>query len=482
MPRCRRVIAALPVGVALTLAGGVAAPSAVHADAATSPTTVPAPQTLPVAAPSRPVADAGDASAVVRWEPAPAVGATTKEYVVEASPSGKKVRAGGDVTAVKVSKLRNGAPTTFTVTAVNIAGVRTVSPRSNTVIPRKVARFAMTRHPARRVVFGSPTTVGARLVTPVGVGVPGQRVDLLAQVRPSTAWRRVASGTTNDRGGITLRTTLPAISRLRLHHPIGAVVANDRDLRAVSVAKRVTVRPGATPTRSGMRAVIRGLVAPAQRAGSPVYLERRVSGSWQRIASGRMTTRRQYLVRWNPTRTGRYVLRVRKLGDAVRAAGVSRSWIHRVNPESSLDVARDILRDGGITLATVHVSAGSDGATARQNIVDVANGRRARHSCHGGAPCGSTPLDLRMLRAVRAMGRRGTLSVSEFAGGVHAGRSAHYTGDAVDITWVNGRHVGPGSGYGMVVDMCREFGASEIYTPSNDPWGGHSRHVHCAWS
>lgn len=153
-----------------------------------------------------------------------------------------------------------------------------------------------------------------------------------------------------------------------------------------------------------------------------------------------------------------------------------------MNPESAVDVARDILRDDDITLATVHVWTTARRATARENIVDVANGRAARRSCHGGAPCGSTYLDLRVLRAVRAMGRRGTVTISEFAGGVHAGRSAHYSGRGVDITWVNGRHVGYGSRYNMAVVVCRAFGAETIYSPSDDPWGGHSRHVHCGWS
>ena len=38
-----------------------------------------------------------------------------------------------------------------------------------------------------------------------------------------------------------------------------------------------------------------------------------------------------------------------------------------------------------------------------------------------------------------------------------------------------------GDRYGVVVDLCRAYGADQIYTPANDPWGGHHHHVHCSW-
>jgi hypothetical protein len=152
-----------------------------------------------------------------------------------------------------------------------------------------------------------------------------------------------------------------------------------------------------------------------------------------------------------------------------------------VDPETAADIARDILHNKRIELARVHLSGGSYLGSAHQNVVDVANGRRARHSCHGGAPCGSSKIDLRVLSAIRDMGARRSLTVSELVGGVHSGGSAHYTGRAVDITWVNKRHVGSGGSYGMVVDLCRANGATRVFTPSNDPYGGHHNHVHCDW-
>ena len=448
------------------------------------PDAVPAPDDLPVAdstapgAPGSPSATAGDGSAVVRWtRPTTNGGATIHAFIVRAAPSGKVVKVPGDRTSAKVTGLRNGEATTFKVAARNVIGSGAVSRSTDPVTPRAIATFKVERQPSRRVVYGTRSTVRVVLVAAGGVGVPNQRVNLLARVSRSSRWRSVDSDVTGSRGRVTLGTTLRRSAALRVRHPTGSFVARDAAVRSVVVAKRVSAWVTGTRTRLGQEVIVRGRVSPRQRPGSPVVLQRRVDGAWQRVAVGHMTTQRRYVTRWKPARVGGYALRVRKAGSSGLAEGVSQAWRHRVDPETAADVAADILGDRDITLATVHVSSGSDGATAKRNIVDVANGREAKTSQGS-----STPLDLRMLRAVREMGQRGTLTVSEFAGGNHASGSDHYRGRGVDITWVNGRHVGYGSGYDMAVTMCRKYGASEIFSPANDPWGGHHNHVHCGWS
>ena len=426
---------------------------------------------------------AGQGAARVHWKPpANDGGARISGYIVRAERSGKVVRTGAGTRDVQVSRLRNGRATTFTVAAVNAVGRGPWSRKSAAVTPRQVARFVIKRNAQRRIVYGTPSTVRARLETAAGgVGIRGQRVRLFAKYAPSLGWRQVASGTTNSHGGVALRATLPASAALQLRHPIGAVVAEDRDARPVVVAKRVTASASHTRMRQGMSVTVRGRVAPGQREGSRIKLQRRVGDRWVRVASGNMNTRQRYSIRWVPQQVGEFSMRVKKPGDSARAAGVSRTWRQRVNPENAADVAADILRDKGITLSRWHVTSGADGATPKENIVDVAHGRNAQRSCYGGAPCGSTPMDIRVLKAVREMGTRGTITVSEFAGGRHAGRSAHYSGRGVDINWVNGRHVAWGSGYDMAVRVCRAYGADQVLHPSNDPWGGHHNHVHCGW-
>jgi hypothetical protein len=91
-------------------------------------------------------------------------------------------------------------------------------------------------------------------------------------------------------------------------------------------------------------------------------------------------------------------------------------------------------------------------------------------------------VDPQVLRALRGMGIRGSVTVSEIAGGSHAPGSAHYAGEALDIRYVNGVHVAPGSSYGLAVDTCRAYGAHHIYYPAYDPVGGHQNHVHCDWA
>jgi hypothetical protein len=347
-------------------------------------------------------------------------------------------------------------------------------------VPRLSAKLAVLAQPAARVVHGTPTVVTASL-TAAGMGVPDQVVDLMAVVRPATTWRRVATGRTSTTGKVTLRATLPATSVLRIRHPLSSVLAGGVDVRPVTVAMKLTAVPSASQVVVYKALVVRGGVAPAHHVGSKVSLQRYVSGGWRAIAAGAMTSTGSYSVRWSPTQPGTYTLRVVKAADADHSSGVSPKFGLVVNGETMGDVARAIIDNSRITLASVHVDGIRDLAHARQNGVDVAGGRLAHRSSYGNAPGGYTAIDMRVLRAIRMMGATGSITVSEIAGGSHAINSKHFYGRAVDISWVNGRHVAPGSGYGLVLEACRAHGASAIFHPSYDPVGGHSNHVHCQW-
>jgi hypothetical protein len=279
---------------------------------------------------------------------------------------------------------------------------------------------------------------------------------------------------------VTLRAVLPATSALKLHHPDDVIHTPQAVLRTVGVATKVNATPSATRIRQGTTLVVRGGIAPAHPTGSAVRLQRLTSGGWVNVANGRMTSTTAYSVSWAPG-VGSYTLRVIKPADNDHITGGSAAWGQRVDAEAVIDVARAIRANSRITLATVHASGNSDAATAYQNLLDLAAGRLSRRSSYGGAPGGSTAVDIRVLRAIRRMGQVGSVTVSEVTGGSHAGGSAHYSGKAVDVTVVNGRHVGSGASYQLVVDACRAFGAVQVFTPSNDPYGGHHNHVHCGW-
>jgi hypothetical protein len=369
----------------------------------------------------------------------------------------------------------------FTVTARNAAGPGAASAPSGAVTPRRPGRLVVLAQPATSVVYGGASTVRAAVQTLGGAGIGGQWVELRAMVRPSTTWKRVAYGTTDSGGRVTLRAVLPATSALRLYHPTGAVSAPAVPVRGVSVAIRVSAAAVSTRIRLGGKVVVRGGIAPAYPVGSPVYLQRLVAGLWRNVATGWMNTSTSYAVTWVPGGAGSYVVRVVKPADAKRARGTSPWWWQTIVKETPALVARDVLADASVTLETTHDSGVADLASARQNLYDVGAGRLAHRSAYQNAPGGYTTIDLRLLRALRRMGWAGRVTVSEVAGGSHSVGSAHYAGRGLDISWVNGQHVAPGSSFGIAVDACRAHGASRIFSPAYDPYGGHSNHVHCEW-
>lgn len=475
-----------PTAVLSGLANGETYDVTVTAANAVGPSLPAAASGTPRTVPGRPVAGnvtAGDATALVRWSPpVDDGGAPVLSYTVTAVPSGRVVTVPAGARAVNVTPLANGLPTTFTVTAVNAAGSGAASAPGVVVVPRALSRLVVAAQPAPAIRYGTVTTVVASLVTLNGLGVPWQPVELMAQVRPSTTWRRVATGTTGTDGRVRLQATFPANTALKLHHPAGAFAAPDAAVRSISVAPRLTATVEAARIRLGANVVVRGDVAPAQPVGAAIQLQRYVNGAWRAVAAGRMNTPTRYGVSWRPATAGGYTLRVVKPAGPVHALGGTAQWRQTVVPETVADVARAILADRSIIEETTHESGVRDAATARQNILDLAAGRLSRRSSYQNAPGGSTSVDIRLLRALRLMGLRGSVTVSEITGGSHAVGSTHYSGHGLDINVVNGSHVGPGSGYAMAVDACRANGASRVFNPGYDPYGGHSNHVHCEWT
>lgn len=111
--------------MALTLILGLAW-ATTGADAATA---------RPPSAPTRVVAQAGDASAEVSWRaPGSTGGSGITGYVVTASPGGASVTTTA-VTSVHVGGLRNGRRYTFVVAAINAAGTGARSRPSEAVTP-----------------------------------------------------------------------------------------------------------------------------------------------------------------------------------------------------------------------------------------------------------------------------------------------------------------------------------------------------------
>ena len=138
------------------------------------------------------------------------------------------------------------------------------------------------------------------------------------------------------------------------------------------------------------------------------------------------------------------------------------------------------IRDSSrIGLATYHTSGVSDSATARQNIVDTANGGAARRSSYQNAPGGSVYLDTRLLNGMITLSQSWTYFVTEIAGGSHSVTSRHYDGVAVDVGTINGSGVSSSNPYQSAFrSKCSSLGATEVLGPGDS---GHSTHIHCAW-
>lgn len=149
------------------------------------------------------------------------------------------------------------------------------------------------------------------------------------------------------------------------------------------------------------------------------------------------------------------------------------------------NLAAMLLVNSNVSPATTHSSGVADNATARQNLIDAANGIPSYTSCYGNAPCLTVVLSQTMLQGLQTLANNYTMSISEIAGGSHASNSSHYYGIAVDINYINGDHVGKSSMSYDEIDAFRiaafNTGATKVFDPYHDPDGSHQNHFHIQW-
>ncbi|HUR51194.1 MAG TPA: fibronectin type III domain-containing protein [Mycobacteriales bacterium] len=422
----------------------------------------------------------GDGQAGLVWARAADGGAPLSGYRVVAQPGGLTYDVHDpQATQAVLRGLVNGTTYRFQVTAISAAGASPVA-TSPPVIPRRLLALGSVHKPATVVVYGGRSTASAVVRTKTGTAVPGVPVELRARRVGTTAWKTVARATSSSTGLVTLRAVLPVSSQLQLAHAIDGNVLPTASVGTVAVVSRVSSVPWDTTPGAAYAQTVSGAVAPSGPVGSRVTLQRYVSGGWHSIANGSLISSTGYRIKWTPAHAGGYRLRVLRPAVSGVGAGVSPPFTVTA-ADTRISVAREILADQGTTLATGHESGVVDRADARHELLDTAAGRAARRSSYQNAPGGSVMLDLRVLRLIRHIGQLASIGVSEVAGGSHAPASLHYRGTAVDISVVNGARVRPGSGYMVVVRACQAAGASEIFYPAHDPYGGHQNHVHCGF-
>lgn len=433
---------------------------------------------VPPSAPTAVSTSAGDGAVTVSWVPGEDGYAPFSSWTVVADPGGQTSTVGGEARSVTVDGLRNGTAYTFSVVAANRAGPgpeRVSAP----VVPRRPVRLTAFQPLGGAIPYGRPVSATARLTALDGSAVAGRVVQLQARAEGTSSWAVVDTATTDADGRAPLSAVLARSSALRLAHPPEDLVAAPAPAGAVVVAQRVVLAASRTRVAVRQPVALRGSVAPA-RPGGLVTLQSLSGGRWTTVAAARAGSSSAFAFTWSPRSSGRTALRVVAPAVSGLRAGTSPA-VAVTSVDTVRSLAQDVLGDRRITLARAHAGGTRDPATAYADLVELAAGRPARRSTYGGAPGGTTPVDIRVLRAMRLLSRSATFTVSEVAGGSHAGRSAHYRGMALDITVVNGRRVGRGSGHAVAVRACQAAGATAVWSPSYDPYGGHADHVHCDW-
>ena len=142
------------------------------------------------------------------------------------------------------------------------------------------------------------------------------------------------------------------------------------------------------------------------------------------------------------------------------------------------DLARRILAEGRITLATSHLDPRGDdppdGATAHDNITDTAAGRPAHRSAYGDADGGTVTLNATMLQSLLNRAAALTFHVYEIAGGPTSPHSRHARGAAFDVDTIDGQPVlGLSDNERRFMDGCRADGATEVRYEG--------LHIHCGF-
>lgn len=157
-------------------------------------------------------------------------------------------------------------------------------------------------------------------------------------------------------------------------------------------------------------------------------------------------------------------------------------------PESSVDLAKQILANGNIKLnSTGDCSSITGPVTPLRNMQEVAGGKRMA-ACYSGVKCTSEGTEgcvddvvrpsETMLKAIWTVGQSQGFTIQSIAGGPHAASSKHYVGQAIDITPVTQSLLdafvaaGAASPNGNAASMCEKAGKNVGCS------GGGANHIH----
>jgi spore germination protein YaaH len=173
------------------------------------------------------------------------------------------------------------------------------------------------------VTYGGKITVSGKLTTAAGAAVAGARVALHERPLGTTTWKSVATTTSSATGAVAFSYMPPANREFRLYAPASwSYLASVSPTVKTLVRWRVSAAFADSTITRGTTAKLRGSVAPV-RAGTPVRLDRYVSGSWTYVASTTVSSTGTYVFSFAPRTAGTYTYRVRVPATTSYATGYS---------------------------------------------------------------------------------------------------------------------------------------------------------------
>ena len=169
--------------------------------------------------------------------------------------------------------------------------------RTVTPVPRTPATVGL-HVDSKHVRYGHRVNLRARLAaSSSGDGIGGERIELQARHGGSDPWRVVGARTTAANGRAEWTFRPDASNSYRVVHAASPTVSRAvSDSRRVEMTPLVTARLSNSWARQWGNVVVRGKVRPAFRGGA-VILEKRVDGSWRRIARDHQNADGEYSIR-----------------------------------------------------------------------------------------------------------------------------------------------------------------------------------------
>jgi hypothetical protein len=230
------------------------------------------------------------------------------------------------VTNVSPTKIRVVTPTAsfpgpVSVTVTTIFGQSAPTAAATylcTSIGGRVDRSSVSMTGPQRVAYLQRATLRARLRdTAIGAAIPGVAVQLLARSTGTKRFKVITVVRTRPSGIATAKVAPRRNTTYEWHYPgQGTTSASTSATRTITVAPRVTVVASARRVAVRHPFQISGTIKPG--TGGRVRLERRISGRWRTIATGKVRKRRLpsghirvgYVVTLMPAKPELLVLRV----------------------------------------------------------------------------------------------------------------------------------------------------------------------------